>query len=45
MGLSPRAARSTLRFSLGRYNTDADIDYVMDTLPALAAGLRQPLAA
>jgi len=45
MGLSPREARSTLRLSLGRFNTDADIDYVIDTLPALAAGLRQPLAA
>ncbi len=45
MGLTPVEARSTLRFSLGRFNTDADIDYVVETLSVVADQLAPPLAA
>jgi cysteine desulfurase len=37
---SPRA-RNSLRFSLGRATTDAEIDFVIDILPGLAHRLRQ----
>jgi cysteine desulfurase len=37
---SPRALNS-LRFSLGRATTEAEIDFVLDVLPALAHRLRQ----
>ncbi len=37
---SPRA-RNSLRFSLGRATTEAEIDFVVDILPTLAHRLRQ----
>ena len=33
--------QSALRFSLGRENTGADVDYVLDILPAIVARLRE----
>jgi cysteine desulfurase len=33
MGLTPEAALSTIRFSLSRYNTEAEIDRVLQLLP------------
>ncbi len=40
MGLTNETARGSLRFSLGRGNTPADIDYVLAELPPLVAKLR-----
>lgn len=41
IGASPLAAQGTLRFSLGRYNTEEDIDYVLDVLPKLVERVRK----
>ena len=41
IGATPIAAQGTLRFSLGRYNTQEDIDYVLDVLPKLVEKVRQ----
>lgn len=40
MGLSPARARGSIRFSLGIYNTDAEIDYLVKNLTSIIAGLR-----
>ena len=40
LGLDPRAALSSLRFSLGRGNTEEDVDYVMAHLPDVVGRLR-----
>lgn len=40
MGLSPMRARGSLRFSLGFYNTDADVDHLLEKLPPIIARLR-----
>ena len=34
------SARGSLRFSLGLYNTDEDVDYVLKHLPGIIAKLR-----
>ena len=46
LGLSADIAHASLRLTLGRDTTDADIDYVMDTLPGIVERLRalSPLA-
>lgn len=41
MGLSAEEANGSLRFSLGRGISEADIDYVLDALPGLIARLRE----
>ena len=41
MGLSKDRARSSLRFSIGKHNTDADIDYVLDIIPQVVTRLRE----
>lgn len=41
MGVEPRAARSCLRFSLGRTSTDADVDRLVEVLPAVVARARR----
>ncbi len=41
IGATPISAQGTLRFSLGRYNTQEDIDYVLDVLPKLVEKVRQ----
>ena len=41
IGASPLAAQGTLRFSLGRYNTEEDIDYVLEVLPKLVEKVRK----
>lgn len=41
IGASPLAAQGTLRFSLGRYNTEEDIDYVLDVLPNIVEKVRK----
>jgi cysteine desulfurase len=40
MGLSPERAQSSIRFSLGIYNTDEEVDYLLKHLPAIIAELR-----
>lgn len=40
MGLSPARARGSLRFSLGLYNTDQDVDHLLQHLPSIVAKLR-----
>ncbi len=40
LGVPPDQARSTIRFTLGRMNTDEEIDHVMETLPKIVQRLR-----
>jgi cysteine desulfurase len=40
MGCSPARARGSVRFSLGIYNTEAEVDYVLKHLPAVIQKLR-----
>src|ERR1700694_5509641 len=41
IGLSPDEARASLRFSLGRHTTPAEIDFAMNVVPAAVAQLRE----
>ena len=41
MGLRPSLARGALRFSLGVYNTEEDVDYLLETLPPIIDKLRE----
>lgn len=41
MGIPYTAAHGTVRFSLSRYNTMADIEKVIQTIPAIVENLRQ----
>jgi len=41
IGLRPETARSTVRMSLGRFNTDRDIDIVLKELPEIVEKLRK----
>lgn len=40
IGLRPEYARSTIRMSLGRFNTETDVDTVLEVLPGIVAKLR-----
>jgi cysteine desulfurase len=40
MGMDPVRARGSLRITLGRFNTDAEIDRFLEILPRLAAEMR-----
>lgn len=40
MGVEPNRAQGSVRFSLGRYNTDADVDRVLELLPGVVSRLR-----
>jgi cysteine desulfurase len=40
MGCSAARARGSIRFSLGIYNTEAEVDYVLERLPGIIARLR-----
>jgi len=40
MGLNPMRARGCVRFSLGVYNTDEEVDYLLQVLPPIIAKLR-----
>lgn len=46
IGLSPVEARGSLRMSLGKYNTEEDVDYILEALPRVVGRLRKmsPLA-
>ncbi len=41
IGLPPDEARASLRFSLGRHTTPADIDFALNVVPAAVAQLRE----
>jgi len=41
IGLPPEEARASLRFSLGRHTTSADIDFALDVVPAAVSQLRE----
>jgi cysteine desulfurase len=41
MGLTAAHARSSLRFSLGKHNTVADIDFALEVVPPTVARLRE----
>jgi cysteine desulfurase len=41
MGLSPELAHNTVRLSLGKWNTEEEIDEVIRILPGITAGLRK----
>lgn len=41
MGLSNEMARASLRFSIGRFTTDSEIDTACKTIPAVIARLRE----
>jgi len=40
MGFDPLRARGSLRISLGRFNTAAEVDRFLEVLPSIASGLR-----
>jgi cysteine desulfurase len=41
MGLPPDQARSSIRFSLGKHNSEADVDFALSILPETVARLRE----
>ncbi|HET9179225.1 MAG TPA: cysteine desulfurase NifS [Terriglobia bacterium] len=40
IGRKPEQARSSIRFSLGRFNTSEDVDYALEVLPGVVEQLR-----
>jgi cysteine desulfurase len=40
MGLPPHRTQNSIRVSLGLGNTDADVDYLLEKLPAVVTKLR-----
>ncbi len=41
MGYKPEEAHGSLRFSLGKYNTEEEVDYVVEKLPGIVERLRK----
>jgi len=41
MGIPPEAAHGSLRLSLGKSTTGADVDYVLEKLPGVVKRLRK----
>ncbi len=41
MGLTQREAASSIRFSFGKFNTDAEVDYALEVIPKAVAQLRK----
>lgn len=41
MGIEPQHAHGAIRFSLGRMNTEEDVDYVLEQLPPIIEDLRK----
>lgn len=41
MGIPPRIAQGSIRFSFGRENTENEVDYVLDLLPSIIEKLRR----
>ena len=40
MGMRPEVAHGSVRFTLGRDNTEAEVDYVLEVFPTIVARLR-----
>ncbi|MGA3181535.1 MAG: cysteine desulfurase NifS, partial [Verrucomicrobiota bacterium] len=40
-GVSPERARGCIRFSLGMYNTDEEVDHLLQHLPGIIKKLRE----
>ena len=41
LGQAEELARGAVRFSFGKYNTEEDVEYVLDILPAAVENLRK----
>jgi cysteine desulfurase len=41
MGVPYTAAHGSIRFSLSRFNTDEEVDYIIEKFPAVIERLRQ----
>ena len=41
MGIEPQQVHGAIRFSLGRMNTQQDVDYVLEVLPSIIEELRK----
>ena len=41
IGLKPQEIHGSLRISLGKYNTEEDIDYILEVLPKTVKKLRE----
>jgi len=41
LGRNDEMARGSIRFSFGKDNTDADVDYVLEVLPRVVSKLRE----
>jgi len=41
IGLAPERARASIRFSLGKQNTEEDVDFALSVIPATIARLRE----
>ena len=41
MGVPFTAVHGSVRFSLSRYNTEAEVDYILDKLPPVIKNLRE----
>lgn len=41
MGITPEDAQGSIRFSLGRENSDEDVDYILEHLPGVIGSLRE----
>jgi cysteine desulfurase len=41
MGIKPVRAKGCVRFSLGFYNTDEEVDYLLTHIPQVIARLRE----
>jgi cysteine desulfurase len=41
MGLPPERARASIRFSVGKHNSEDDIDFALSVIPATIARLRE----
>ncbi|HVH88399.1 MAG TPA: cysteine desulfurase family protein [Terriglobales bacterium] len=41
MGLPPERARASIRFSIGKHNTEEDVDFALSVVPATVARLRE----
>ena len=41
IGLADELAYSAIRFGLGRFNTEEEIDYVLEVLPGIVERLRE----
>jgi cysteine desulfurase len=41
MGLAPERARASIRFSIGKHNTESDIDFAVSVIPQTVARLRE----